>query len=142
MSRLRCLTTTDYLTIAHNFSVTQTFMDGAATILGNLQGRMDAVEGENLASRMSAAESGLSGHGTRLSALETWRSNKAGAIANETAMTVSTTIATDIITLGLAAPRASSIETAINAVKTEINGLKTKINSILAANRSREIIAV
>lgn len=99
--------------------------------IADLQSRMGNVE--------AADPSGLA---SRIAAIETWRGNKAAAIPDETALTVSTTIATDIITLGLAAPRTSSIESAINGLKTEINNMKTKINSILAANRSREIIAV
>lgn len=49
-------------------------------------------------------------------------------------------IGTVVITLGLNGPLTSSIESNFNAMKTEINSMKSKINTILAAQRSREII--
>lgn len=68
------------------------------------------------------------------------KSPKADAIRDETAMTVSTTIATGLITLGIQGPLATSIASNINTVKTEVNAVKAKVNDILKALREREII--
>lgn len=65
---------------------------------------------------------------------------KADAISDETAMPVSTTIATGLITLGIQGPLATSIASNINTVKTELNVVKAKVNDILEALRTREII--
>lgn len=114
---------------------------------GSVNSKLNPLDEANLISRcgtlettVSGIQSSINGYGTRIGSLETWRSNRSSAIPNQTNMSVSTTIGTAVITLGLNAPTASSIETNINAVKTEINTVKSAINSILSALRSREII--
>lgn len=114
----------------------------AGSVFEKFDTRISALEEINLEDRLSQAEDDITSLTTRVGSLETWRSSKATAISNETAMMVSTTINTAIITLGLQAPIASSIESNINTVKTEINNVKTKVNSIISALRSREIINV
>ena len=94
----------------------------------------------DLLTRMSTAENTLLEHDGRIEELEEWRSNKSSAIANETNMTVSTSISTAVITLGLQAPLASSIESNFNSVKTEINNMKSKFNLVLSAMRNGEMI--
>lgn len=94
----------------------------------------------DLLTRVSTAEIALLDHDGRISDIEEWFSSKSSAIPNETNMTVSTSISTAVITLGLQAPLASSIETNINSVKTEVNAVKSKVNTILSALRVRGII--
>lgn len=100
-----------------------------------LSGRVSTLE-----NRCNIIEGDITSLSSRALALETWRGDKSPSIANETSMPVSTTIGTAVITLGLNAPTAASIESNINTVKTEINAVKNKVNSILSALRTREII--
>lgn len=95
---------------------------------------------DSLLDRCGIIEGDLINHGSRIESLEVWKDDKYSSINDETNMSVSTTIGTAVITLGLSAPLASSIESNINAVKTEINSVKFKVNSILSALRSRGII--
>lgn len=108
--------------------------------ISSLDDRINDYDSEDLLTRISTAESTLLEHADRIDSLEDWRSNKASAIANESNIAVSTSIATGVITLGLQAPLASSIESNINAVKTELNNMKSKINLILGSLRTRELI--
>lgn len=116
----------------------------AGSVYDKLENRIEALEENDyssLESRISENEGDISALKSRATSLETWRGNKYSAIANETNMTVSTSIGTAVITLGLNAPTAASIETNFNAVKTEINNVKAKVNTVLSALREREIIA-
>lgn len=92
---------------------------------------ISTVSGLQAALDAKAATSVTDSLETRLTSLETWRGAKASAISDAP---TSTTIATAVITLGLNAPTAASIESAFNAVNS-------KINSILGAMRTREIVA-
>lgn len=82
---------------------------------------------------MSAAESGLSGHSTRITALEDkFGSGKAAALAAVT-VTPSGGVA-DLLGIQVATGAA------ITSLVTAFNTLKASHNQILAALRSREII--
>lgn len=150
----RLLNISDWNTIATNFSSIQTYMDTSASGINNLLSRMTSAEGNitsmlsrlstaegsitSLLSRMTAAEGSISSHTTTIgshttdiNALKAWRAAKATASPD---VSTSFSVATDVITLGLAAPRASSINSIVATIMGEINGLK-------AILRSREILA-
>ncbi len=95
--------------------------------------RLSTAEGSitSLLSRVTTAESTIGSHTTDINALKAWRAAKATASPD---VSTSFSVATDVITLGLAAPRASSINSIISTIMGEINGIK-------AILRSREILA-
>jgi len=86
-----------------------------------------------LASRMTTAEGTLSGHATRVGALETWRSAKASAIPDNTATPGGGVV--DV--LGIQVATGASI----TSMQTSFGSLKGTVNAILAALRSRDIVA-
>lgn len=121
----------------NNIAPRVTATEGSIT---SLLSRMTSGEGSitSLLSRMTTAEGTISSHTTTIgshttdiNALKTWRAAKATASPD---VSTSFSVATDVITLGLAAPRASSINSIVATIMGEINGLK-------AILRSREILA-
>ena len=88
----------------------------------------------NLAGRAALLEANdFSGLVSRVADLESWRASKESAIA-DLSFTVSSS-SVDI--LGIQVPTAAAFTGHTNA----INSLKSTVNSILAAMRSREVIA-
>lgn len=96
----------------------------------NLKNRANHT-GTQAISTVTDLQTTLTGHDTRISSLELWRSSKAAASAN---IGTTTNLPTAIITLGLNAPTAAGIE-------SEFNALKTQINTIKGILRTREILA-
>ena len=143
--KMRHLTEVDYATIAGNFTTIQTFINGSADAINALAARVDDVEDlggsiSSLLSRMTTAEGSISSHASsissllsRVTSLETWRGAKSSAIVD-----LSFTVSSDAVSVvGISVPTAA----AFTGHTTAIDALKGKVNAILAAMRSREIIA-
>jgi len=115
-------------------------LEASATSMLDRMNEVDTGPG-SLAARITSAEITISEHASSISSLENragdleaWRGNKADAIANlGTAPTAST-----VDVLGIQVPTGSSYTALVAYVGT----MKTKIDTVLAALRTREILAV
>lgn len=112
----------------------QAFMSACTATMNSITSRVGALEAvapNAYESRVSALETASGAQNARITSIEAWRAAKAPASAD---VPTNFAVQTDVITLGLTAPRASSINAIINTIMGEVNGIK-------AILRAREIMA-